>query len=316
MNGFQAEPIPCGGVIRGMANVKHGRGLATTRLRSSLMATGAAFLALSCTGCASLVSSAAAGFADNLSDAMLAQNDPETVRAAAPTFMVTLDSLILDDPDNPELLSAAANLYASYGAVFADDELRAMRLTDRARSYAQSALCVEYEPSCAWPDSNYDSFVAALEGIGPRHAERLYDYGFATLAYLRAHSADWNALAELPQAEALFDHYLEIAGDSAEISVYTYMGILLTLRPPALGGRPEEARAHFERAIELSGGRDLGAKVEFARGYARLVYERELHDRLLKEVIEADPAADSLTLGNVLAKEQAVRLLAEADEYF
>ena len=94
------------------------------------------------------------------------------------------------------------------------------------------------------------------------------------------------------------------------------MGILLTLRPPALGGRPEEARAHFERAIELSDGRDLGAKVEFARGYARLVYERDLHDRLLKEVLEADPEADSLTLGNVLAKEQAAQLLSEADDYF
>lgn len=288
----------------------------TSKFRNLLMVPGAVSLALLCAGCASLVSSAATGFADNLSDAMLAQNDPETVRAAAPTFMVTLDSLILEDPDNPELLSAAANLYASYGAVFADDELRAMRLTARARDYAQTAICIEYQPSCAWPDSNYDGFVATLEGLGPKHAALLYDYGFAMLAYLRAHSSDWNALAELPQAEALFDHYLEIAGDSAEISVHTYMGILLTLRPPALGGRPEEARAHFERAIALSGGRDLGAKVEFARAYARLVYERELHDRLLTEVIEADPEADSLTLGNVLAKEQAVQLLAEADDYF
>lgn len=287
-----------------------------TVLGNSLKSAGALVLALSCTGCASLVSSAATGFADNLSDAMLAQNDPETVRAAAPTFMVTLDSLLIDDPDNPELLAAAANLYASYGAVFAEDELRAMRLTARARHYAGTAMCIEYQPSCAWPDSNYEAFLATLEGIGPKQAELLYAYGFAMLAYLRAHSADWNALAELPQAEALFDHYLQIAGDSVDSSVHTYMGILLTLRPPALGGRPEEARAHFERAIELSDGRDLGAKVEFARGYARLVYERELHDRLLQEVIAADPDAGGLTLGNVLAKEQALQLLAEADDYF
>ena len=37
-------------------------------------------------------------------------------------------------------------------------------------------------------------------------------------------------------------------------------------------------------------------KVEYARGYARTLYERELHDRLLTEVMEADPVAPRLTL--------------------
>ena len=94
------------------------------------------------------------------------------------------------------------------------------------------------------------------------------------------------------------------------------MGILLTLRPPALGGKPEEAREHFEKAIEISDGRDLSAKVEYAKGYAKLLYERDLHDRLLGEVVDASPYADGLTLSNVMAKEQAERLLAEADDYF
>jgi hypothetical protein len=94
------------------------------------------------------------------------------------------------------------------------------------------------------------------------------------------------------------------------------MGILLTLRPPALGGKPEEAREHFEKAIAMSHGRDLSAKVEYARGYAKLLYERELHDRLLGEVLDADPYADGLTLSNVLAQQDARVLLTEADAYF
>jgi hypothetical protein len=94
------------------------------------------------------------------------------------------------------------------------------------------------------------------------------------------------------------------------------MGILLTLRPPSLGGKPEEAREHFEKAIAMSDGRDLSAKVEYAKGYAKLLYERELHDRLLGEVMEASPYADGLTLSNVMAKEEAEQLMAEADDYF
>ena len=267
-------------------------------------------------GCASLVSSAASDFADGLSVAILNQDDPETVKAAVPSYMLMLDSLVEGSDDDPDILSAAATLYASYGAVFADDPARAKRLTRRARDYAQRAMCVEYEDACQWREQTFDEFSSSVVGVTADDAELLYTYGFSTLAYLRAHSDDWNSLAELPQAEALFDHYLSIAGDEVNEATYVYMGVLLTLRPPALGGKPEIAREYFEKAIDLSDGRDLSAKVEFAKGYAKMLYERELHDELLTDVVNADPYADGLTLSNVLAKEEAAKLLLEADEYF
>jgi hypothetical protein len=83
-----------------------------------------------------------------------------------------------------------------------------------------------------------------------------------------------------------------------------------------LGGKPDVAREHFERAIELSGGRDLSIKVEYARRYARLVFDQELHDRLLAEVLNAPVEAPGKTLFNVLAKREAETLLASSKEYF
>jgi len=83
-----------------------------------------------------------------------------------------------------------------------------------------------------------------------------------------------------------------------------------------MGGKPDVGKAHFERAIELSEGKFLPAKVFFAQQYARLVFDRELHDSLLKEVMDADARVDGLTLINLIAKEQASALLESADEYF
>ena len=266
-------------------------------------------------GCASLISNAATDLADNLSSAMLNQDDPETVRAGMPSYMLLMDSFVEGSPDDPNMLGAAAKLYASYGAVFAKDGVRASRLTIRARDYAHRAICIVYVAACDWREMNYEDFVATLDGLTEKHAEIVYVYSLATLAYLLAHY-DFNSLAEVPQAEALVKRYLEISGDTENASAHVFLGRIQTLWPPAWGGKPEEARVHFEKAIALSDGKDLDAKIKFAQGYAKLLYDRELHDQLVNEVLDANPYADGLTLTNVLAQEEALSMRAAADDYF
>lgn len=267
-------------------------------------------------GCSYFISSAASGLADNLSAAVLNQNDPETVRDGAPAYLLLLDSFLEGNPEDPALLAAAANLYATYGTVFADDPERAARLTDRARGYSKTALCIRYRPSCGWDGMQFEAYEATLSGLTRKHADAVFSHGLASLAYIRTHSSDYKAIAMLPYSQALLERYLEINDGSDDESIHTYLGILDTLLPPSLGGEPEQGRTHFERAIELSHGRNLGAKVEFAEGYARLLYDRELHDSLLNEVIAADPVEPGKTLLNVLAQRRAEELLASADQYF
>ena len=162
----------------------------------------------------------------------------------------------------------------------------------------------------------FEDYEATLDDLTERHADVVFSHGLASLAYIRTHSSDYTAIAMLPYSQALLERYLEINDGSDDAAIHTYLGILNTLLPPSLGGEPEKGRAHFERAIELSNGRNLGAKVEFAEGYARLLYERELHDSLLIGVIEADPNEPGNTLLNVLAQRRAEELLESADDYF
>ncbi len=56
--------------------------------------------------------------------------------------------------------------------------------------------------------------------------------------------------------------------------------------------------------------------MDFARYYARTLYDRELHDQLLREVLTADPVQPGYTLFNTLAQAQAEELLESADDYF
>ena len=158
-------------------------------------------------------------------------------------------------------------------------------------------------------DGSDDMYVAG-------HSYATWD-GPGGQAPLHAHSGDWDNLADIAKVESLVKRLLDLDETYYYGSPHLAMGILKTLLPKALGGRPEEAKVHFEKAIELSEGKFLPAQVTFAQRYARLTFDRDLHDRLLKQVMETPvDIVPELTLINAMAKKQAAALLADADDYF
>jgi len=272
--------------------------------------------ALLSTGCSSIVSSVSANMADNLSGAILNQDDPELVREALPAYLLLLDSLIEGDPENVATLSAGAQLYAAYGAALVDDPERARTLTTRAKLYGSRALCAADENACDLDQLDFSGYEAAIRAVNADDVDALYSYSLSSLAWIRSNSGDYKALADLPKIELALNQVMGLEPGDLAASTCMYLGILNTLRPAALGGKPDEGREWFVQGIELSEGRDLSIKVEYARSYARLVYDRELHDNLLSEVVVAEVEQPDLTLFNILAKEEAELLLSSADEYF
>lgn len=271
-------------------------------------------LTLLCSGCATVVSSATSGLADSLTGAIMDSDDPETVRAALPAYMLLVDGLVADDPDDPAMLRAAATLSGAFGGNFADDPARAARLQSRALELSLAAECAEDRDACDLRSREFDAFVA---WVGDQDdVDALFVLASNWAGYVQSNSEDWNAVAELARVRVLFDRILELDETVEQGAAHIYLGVLDTLVPPAMGGRPEDGRAHFERAIEISDGAHLTAKVLYAEQYARLIFDRELHDALLEEVISADPRAPGLTLANVLAQRDAEALLASADDYF
>jgi len=271
---------------------------------------------LALSGCSTLVSRATGGMADNLGRAVRAQDDPETVRQAAPAFLVLVDGLIEDSPDSVELLTTGADLYSSYTAAFVDDPERARRLSTRGREYGLRALCEARRSTCAIATAPYEGFERALASVTRDEVAVLYTAAGAWATWVQAHRDDWDAVAEKARVDAMIRKVLELDPTFDDGGPYLYVGVLETLLPKALGGRPDEGRQAFERAFELSGGRNLMAKVLLAREYARQAFDRELHDRLCREVLQAPTEAPDLTLSNALAKEEAARLLASSADWF
>ncbi len=260
-------------------------------------------------GCTSM---ATQGLAESVSSALMEQDDPETARAAIPTYLVLMDGMVADSPDNPGLLQTSARLYAAMAALLENQPIRATKLSDHAFKRASRALCINQTTICEQQSGPYPAFKSTI--LQSDDWESLYLYATSWASYIQHHSDDWSAIADLPKVALILQHITDHQPDYDRGRAQLYLGILGSQLSPAMGGKPEVGREHFEQALNFSQGRDLRAKVEYARHYARLVFDQVLHDRLLNEVLAADPVEPELTLSNTLAQEQARTLL--ADEYF
>lgn len=267
-------------------------------------------------GCTSVVSSVTGSLAEDLSSAILDSEDLAVVRDGAPAYLIMLDALLRSDPQSPGLLAAAASLNAAYGAAFVEDPDRQRSFADKALRLASRAACETLLWTCTARTDDMATVAARLSGLRAADVPVAYAFATAWAGWIQAHSDDWGAVAELGRVKSIMIRIAELDEAYDHGGPRMYLGVFETLVPAALGGRPELGREHFERAIELSGGRFLMARVLLAERYGRLVFDRELHDDELRKVLDANPRERGMTLTNLVAQEQARALLESADEYF
>ena len=274
-------------------------------------------LLLGLTACAQIVEKPLMSFSDNLTAAVLDQNDPELVREGAPTFLLLMDGLIRQSPENPALRGAAAQLYSLYNAAFVDDPERSKKLAASAFKHGSQAYCLMAKiNNCDLNKIDFDVFEKRIAKSKYKDIDALSALSTSWLVWIRSNADDWSAIAQLPKAELALNRIVQLDGEYGEGTAKMYLGIVNSIRPPALGGKPELAKKYFEEAISISNGKNLTVKVEYANSYARTLYDRELHDQLLNEVLSAETDAPGFTMSNTMAKEEAKRLLASADDYF
>lgn len=274
------------------------------------------FILVGLTGCSAMISSATGRFADNLSNGILNQDDPQIVADGAPAYLLLIDGMINDNPDDVTLLSAGAKLYGAYASVFVEDPKRSLSMTEKALDYSSRAMCQKLKSVCTQRNEPFDQFEKSLAAVREDDLQLVYDFAVNWAGWIRARSDDWNAIGSLPKVKASLERVVALDPEFDQGGAQLYLGVMGTLLPPAMGGKPDLAKAHFEQALRITGGKNLIAKVLYAEHYARLVFDRKLHDRLLNEVLNAETRVPGYTLMNTIAKEQATKLLASGKDYF
>lgn len=272
--------------------------------------------------CLALMTFTAAGcsiksdYMSHLSQTILNNNDLDMVAAGAPAYLLMVDSLISQDPHSQKILSTGAQLYTAYADVFVTDKERSRKLSAKALGYAENALCLADKDACGLRQKPFNDFTALVSQLDEDDLPYMFTLGNAWASWIMANRDDFNAIADISRIEAIMERVVAIDETFRDGAAYLYLATMSTFLPPALGGKPEQGKIYFEKAIALSGGKNLMAKVMYAKLYARMMFDRPLHDRLLTEVVETDPEIPGYVLINTYAQKVARKLLNEADDYF
>ncbi len=256
-------------------------------------------------------------------------DDPELIRDAVPFSLKTMEALLVELPEDSDLLLSTCAGFAQYAYAFpaTDAELvaeesyteaealrlRARKLFLRGRDYCLRALELRL-PGVG--EALLREPADALLGAERRDVPLLYWSG-ATWGGALSHGLDQPGLvADLPAIRALFERALALDEAWSEGAIHATL-ISLEALPAIMGGSPERARSHFERAVQLSEGAAAGPYVSYAHAVAKPAGDRAAFVALLRDALAVDPTRDeSQRLANEIAMRRARFGLEHVDEWF
>jgi predicted anti-sigma-YlaC factor YlaD len=262
-------------------------------------------------------------------DVYATDDDPELIRDALPFGLKTLESLLATLPEHRGLLLASCRGFTQYSYAYVQSDAdvieatdygratalreRALKLYLRARGYGMRGLELK-NPGIGKRLELHPDSAAAL--IGRKDIDLLYWTAAAWGSAIAIGKDRPELIADLSAVKALMDRGLALDEGYDGGSIHEAL-IVLEALPPAMGGSVERARAHFDRAVELSHGQRAGPYVTLATTVSVQTQDRGEFERLLHRALEVDPNRDpNQRLATLLLQQKARMMLDHVDDYF
>ncbi len=255
---------------------------------------------------------------ENVKAAVNKSTDINLVRDGMPASLLQMDGFIEMAPDNKELLIAAAESYSGYAFAFVEetDRKRAAKLNLKARGYALRALA-DNEEFIQALDKPVEEFTPTLAKFDKEDVPALFFATNSWLKYISFNLDNPECLMDLPKVEAMMFRIEELDDQFMYGSIHAMLGSYFAARSITLGGQPEIAKAHFDKAFEISQNKYLIFRLLYARFYAVQIQNQELFTKTLQQIIHApENLMPEKNLVNEIARDKARKLIAQTDDFF
>lgn len=251
--------------------------------------------------------------------AIFEESDLKFAEQSIPANVTLLEALYRaknNDDDHLTLLLTQAYTGYALGFVEDNDPERAKAFYIRGREYGLRAL-KKNKLFAAAVDEGPEEYKAAVASFSDDDVPLIFWTANAWGNLIKLSIGDPAALGDLYKVNALMDFVLAKDERYYYGSAHLYFGTILATTPKNLGGKPDSAKYHFDKCLEIGGGKFLLPYVYLAQSYAVQVQDKALFESSLKTV--EDASIDILPeqrLINSIAKEKAKALLAKENDLF
>ena len=242
-------------------------------------------------------------------------SDVDFARRAMPSSLLQIDILLKTDPKNEKLLLNAIEGYTGYALGFVEDEDPDAAIGHylHAYNYGLTLMSLNKELKKGL-EGNTRDLKEALQAARKEDVPALFWSANAWGSYINLKS-DIESLAQMGMVQAIMNRVLELDETYYFGSAFVFLGVLEASK--GFIGNQELAKSHFDRALEISGGKFLLTHVLYARYYAVMNDDRELFSALLQKIIETPgDVLPDFRLINEIAKRKAKFYLKNIDEWF
>jgi len=303
-----------------------------SRIKSNLAVLSLLSFLVFASGCSikSMAINSMASTMEESNESILTDNDPELIGDAFPFMLKMIETLILEKPEQKGLLVLAAEGFTSYSqawvAVPAGEmedvnlaaaragRMRAYLLFVRARDYGLRALEVDY------PDMGTELAADPQKALAPTQEKdipALFWTGAAWALAINSNKSDMMVVADFDIASALLRRVNDLDPAWNEGAAQEVMIVLEAATAGGQGGSLEGARAAFQKALQLSQGKRIGALVAMAESVSIKEQNLEEFEQLLNEAIAFDiESAPEYRLPNILSQRRAAWLLDHRADFF
>lgn len=301
-----------------------------SRLSCWLMVYVCAGLISGCSVKTMAVNSIADALSEGNAGVYATDDDPELVGDALPFALKTMESLLEATPRHKKLLIATASGFVLYAHAYIvrpadamesthfdvarEQRARAKRLFLRARGYGLRALELNY-PSIS--DSLLNNRVSILSNCRKEDVPALYWTAAAWGSAISVAKSDMVLVGNFPVAAAMMERALQLDEAWGQGAIHEFFIILSAGKSESEGGGIKQAERHFNRAMELNGGRSISPLVTMAESVCVLKQDRIKFEQLLKQALEFDVHRyPENRLANIFAQRKAQNLMLNIDNLF
>lgn len=254
-------------------------------------------------------------------------DDPELIRDSLPFTLKAMEGLLQQQPDHVGLHATLASGFTTYAYGFVQQEAdmaeprslaeaqkgwaRARKMYRRAHNYALGGLELLH-PGFRRAFQADATKAAAL--LGPADVELAYQAGLSLAAEIVISKDQPELIAQLPSVGALMERCLALDEDWGGGAVHSFM-ISYESRSPSMGGSAERARKHFERTLQLTGGRKAAPYLSWAEQQCVALQDMKCFTEMLDKALEVDPDAEPrFRLENIIYQRRAAWLRTRATD--